>query len=174
MPELIRPTVSLRESWLASCEEWGRGVHQEGSGLHPEDDVDTAAGFSAWVGRLVDEGDPSVPVAAGRVHSDYWWIAEGDTYLGAIALRHALTEFLLRVGGHVGYGVRPSARGRGLAAWALRSLLPRARELGLERLLLTCADDNTASARTIENVGGTLEDVCETELGLTRRYWITL
>jgi predicted acetyltransferase len=174
MPELVRPTVSLRESWLASRGEWGRGVHQDGSGLHPEDDVDSAAGFSAWVGRLADEANASVPVAAGRVHSDYWWIVEDDTYLGAIALRHALTEFLLRVGGHVGYGVRPSARGRGLAAWALRSLLPRARELGLERLLLTCADANPASSRTIENVGGTLEDVRETELGLTRRYWITL
>lgn len=174
MPELVRPTVSLRDSWLAAREEWGRGVHQDGSGLHPEDDVDTVVGFSAWVGRLADKGDVSVPVAPGRVHADYWWIAEDDTYLGCITLRHGLNDFLLRVGGHVGYAVRPSARGRGLAAWALRSLLPRARELGLERLLVTCADDNAASARTIENVGGSLEDVRENELRRTRRYWITL
>jgi predicted acetyltransferase len=174
VPELIHPTVSLRDSWLASREEWGRGVQQYGSGLHPEDDVDTAAGFSAWVKRLADESDVSVPAAPGRVHADYWWIVEDDTYLGCITLRHALNDFLLRAGGHVGYGVRPSARGRGLAAWALRSVLPRARELGLERLLLTCADDNRASARTIESVGGSLEDVRDTELGRTRRYWITL
>jgi predicted acetyltransferase len=174
MPEIVRPTVSLHDSWLASRDEWGRGVHQDGSGLHPEDDVDTIAGFSAWVGRLLAEGDTSIPVAAGRVHCDYLWIVEDDEYLGVIALRHALTEFLLRAGGHVGYGVRPTARGRGLAAWALHAILPRAREIGLERLLVTCDDTNLASARTIEKVGGVLEDVRETELGLTRRYWIAL
>jgi RimJ/RimL family protein N-acetyltransferase len=62
----------------------------------------------------------------------------------------------------------------GLAAWALRAILPRALGLGLERLLVTCADVNLASARTIEKVGGMLEDVRETEPGLTRRYWILL
>jgi len=96
------------------------------------------------------------------------------TYLGAITLRHGLNDFLLRAGGHIGYGLRPSARGRGLATWALRSVLVRAPELGLRTVLVTCGDSNLASARVIEKAGGVLEDVRETELGLTRRYWITL
>jgi predicted acetyltransferase len=79
-----------------------------------------------------------------------------------------------RVGGHIGYGIRPSARGRGLATWALRSALPHASELRLEKVLITCNDTNLASARVIEKAGGVLEDVRHTELGLTRRYWITL
>lgn len=174
MPELLEPTTRLRESWLASRDEWGRGVHQDGAGLRADDDVDTPAGFAAWVARLLREADTSIPVAAGRVHATYWWIVDHDTYLGAISLRHALNDFLLRAGGHVGYGIRPSARGRGLAAWALRSVLPHARALGMERVLVTCEDTNLASARTIEKAGGILEDVRETELGTTRRYWITL
>jgi predicted acetyltransferase len=52
--------------------------------------------------------------------------------------------------------------------------MPRAKDLGLDHLLVTCDDSNAASARTIENVSGVLEDVRQTELGLTRRYWITL
>jgi predicted acetyltransferase len=95
-------------------------------------------------------------------------------YLGAITLRHGLNDFLLRAGGHIGYGLRPSARGYGLAGWALCSILPRAQQLGLSRVLVTCDDVNAASARTIEKAGGVLEDVRHTELGLTRRYWITL
>ena len=174
MPDLIEPTIRLRTSWLASRDEWGRGVHQDGAGLHADDDVDTAAGFAAWVARLAREADRSIPAGEGRVHATYWWIAEDDTYLGAITLRHALNDFLLRAGGHIGYGLRPSARGRGIAAWALRSVLPHARALGLERVLITCNDSNLASARTIENSGGVLEDIRETELGSTRRYWITL
>jgi predicted acetyltransferase len=94
--------------------------------------------------------------------------------LGAISLRHTLTDFLLRAGGHVGYGIRPAARRRGLATWALGAMLPEARALGIDRLLVTCNADNAGSARTIEKNGGELEDIRETELGLTRRYWIGL
>ena len=174
MPELIAPTVRLRESWLASRDEWGRGVHQDGAGLCVGDDADSAAGFAVWVSRLLREADASGPVSEGRVPASYWWITEEDTYLGAIALRHELNGFLLRAGGHIGYGIRPSARGRGLATWALRSVLARAPALGLHQVLVTCNDGNLASARVIENAGGVLEDVRDTELGPTRRYWITL
>lgn len=174
MLELVPPTTRLRGSWLAAREEWGRGAHQPGSGLHAGDDVDTPAGFSAWVGRLIGEADTSVPPQEGRVHASYWWVSQGGTYLGTITLRHKLTDFLLRAGGHIGYGIRPSARGRGVATWALRSVLPHASALGLERVLVTCDDTNRASARVIMKAGGVLEDVRPTELGLTHRYWITL
>jgi predicted acetyltransferase len=174
MPELISPTVRLRDCWLASRDEWGRGVHQDGAGLHAEDDVETVAGFAAWVDRLHREADTSIPAGEGRVHATCWWVVEDEVFLGAISLRHALNDFLLRAGGHIGYGIRPAARGRGLATWALRSVLPEARTLGLEKVLVTCGDDNLASARTIEKAGGVLEDVRDTELGRTRRYWIAL
>ena len=174
MPELVAPTTRLRESWLAAREEWGRDVHQDGSGLHADDDVDSPEGFAQWVSRLHREADPAIPPGTDRVHATYWWMAESDTYLGVITLRHALNDFLLRAGGHIGYSVRPSARRRGLASWALRSVLPEARSLGLERVLVTCDDANVASARTIQHAGGVLEDVRDTELGRTRRYWIAL
>ena len=174
MAELVAPTVDLRDSWLQSLEEWGRGVHQDGSGLRPGEDVESPEAFAQWVAWLHTQMDPAVPVEPGRVRADYWWVVEADTYLGAITLRHALNDFLLRAGGHIGYGIRPSARRRGLATWALAAVLPRARALDLGRVLVTCADANVASARVIESNGGTLEDVRESELGLTRRYWITL
>jgi predicted acetyltransferase len=171
MPELIAPTARLHSSWIESRDEWGRGVHQDGTGLREVDEVDTPEGFAEWVARLN---------AAARVAPDGWvpctfrWMVEGDRYLGAIALRHELNDFLLEAAGHIGYGVRPSARGRGLAGWALREILVEARKLGLERVLLTCNVTNTASARTIESNGGVLEDIRETELGTVKRYWVTL
>lgn len=104
----------------------------------------------------------------------FWWIVEDGNYLGAITLRHALNDKLLEGGGHIGYGVRPSARGRGVASWALGQVLDRARARGMDRVLVTCDDDNVASRKTIERNGGELEDVRDTWLGLTRRYWISL
>lgn len=174
MPELIAPTTRLRYSWLEARDDWGRGVHQDGAGLRPGDDVDTPGGFEAWVQRLNEDSDTSIPTKEGWVHATNWWVVEGDTYLGAIQLRHTLNDFLREAGGHIGYGIRPSARRRGYATWALGAVLPEARALGLDRVLLTCDPDNTGSARTIERHGGVLEDVRDTEVGRKRRYWITL
>lgn len=172
--ELISPTARLRETRLAARDEWGRGVHQPGAGLSPEDDPDTAEGFAAWIARLAREADPAIPPPPGRVHATYWWVTQDDAYLGVISLRHTLNDFLLQAGGHIGYGIRPSARGRGLATAALRSVLPAARELGIDRVLVTCDETNAASARVIGKCGGVLEDVRDTPLGRTRRYWIGL
>ncbi|GIE74577.1 acetyltransferase [Actinoplanes philippinensis] len=171
MPELTAPTAALHASWIESRDEWGRGVHQDGAGVRETDDVDSPEGFADWVARLTD-AEKQAP--DGWVPCTFRWIVEGDRYLGAIALRHELNDFLLEAGGHIGYGLRPSARGNGLASWALARILPEARARGLERVLITCNVDNGASARTIERNGGVLEDVRDTEIGRIRRYWITL
>ncbi|MCC0097102.1 GNAT family N-acetyltransferase [Streptomyces flavotricini] len=174
MPELVFPSSRLHASWLEAREEWGPDAHMAGAGLGYDDDVDSPAGFAAWTERLRGYGDRTRPVEQGSVHATYWWIAEGDTYLGAIDLRHYLNGFLLDAGGHIGYGIRPSARRRGLAGWALGSVLYEARLLGMDRVLLTCDPGNTGSVRTIERGGGVLEDVRDTLIGPKRRYWIDL
>ncbi|MPY32423.1 GNAT family N-acetyltransferase [Streptomyces adustus] len=176
MPELSAPTHRLHASWLAARAEWSPGAHQDGAGLRLAPDADLADPevFSEWTERLRRQSDRAAAVGEGRVHATHWWIVEGDSYLGAIDLRHYLNAVLLDIGGHIGYSVRPSFRRRGLATWALGAVLPEARALGLDRVLVTCDDANTASARSIERNGGVLEDVRTTEAGVKRRYWISL
>ncbi|WP_225849023.1 GNAT family N-acetyltransferase [Streptomyces sp. HPF1205] len=176
MAELIAPTGRLHASWLTARAEWEPGAHQDGAGLRLAggDDLGSPEGFESWAERLRQQSDRSLPVGEGRVHATHWWIVEGGTYLGAIDLRHYLNALLLEGGGHIGYSVRPSARRRGLATWALGAVLLQAPSLGLDRVLLTCDDGNVGSARTIESNGGVLEDVRGTGLGVKRRYWITL
>lgn len=171
MPELIVPTVRFHAAWLEAHDEWGPGAHEDGFGLQPPDEVDSPAGFADWVARLAAESDPAEPGDAGRAHCTYRWIVEGDRVLGAIALRHELNDFVQRIG-HIGYGIRPSARRRGLATWALGRMLDQARGLGLDRVLIVCEVDNVASAKTIEHHGGVFEEVHDTRLGTVRRYWI--
>lgn len=173
MPELIAPTVRLHAAWLDAHEEWGPGAHEDGFGLTPADDIDSPAGFGAWVKRLLDQSDPGKALAMGRVPCRYWWIVEDGQVLGGIALRHGDSERVLRLG-HIGYGIRPSARRRGLASWALSRVMDEARAFGLPRVLLVCSDDNTASVKTIERLSGVLERVHDTEHGTVRRYWLEL
>ncbi|WP_370962491.1 GNAT family N-acetyltransferase [Amycolatopsis sp. cg9] len=156
-PRLATPATRLHAAWLAAHAEWGPGRHEDGFGLLASDEVLSPEGFSAWITRLgADAG------------CTYRWIVEGGEVLGGIALRHGTHESVRRAG-HLGYGIRPSARGRGLAAWALGRMLPEARSLGMDHVVLVCAAGNLASAKTIERFGGVREDA-----GTTWRYRIRL
>jgi predicted acetyltransferase len=112
MPELMAPTTRLHAAWLEARDEWGPGLHEDGFGLRPFDEVDSATGFAAFVARLTDESDPAKPVEAVWAHCTYRWIVEGGRVLGGIALRHELNDFVLRAG-HIGYGIRPAHAGAG-------------------------------------------------------------
>jgi predicted acetyltransferase len=167
---LARPSLRLAAAWQDAHREWGPGQHEDGFAMRPSDDVDTPAGFAEWVARLVFDEDPGQHHDAGHV---YRWIVEDDRVLGGIALRY---EFDGRTPpmGHIGFGIRPSARRRGVASSALRGMLDEARAAGLARVLLMCAEENTASARTIERGGGVFDNCAQTPFGPARRYWITL
>lgn len=111
----------------------------------------------------------------GRVRAEFL-VAEVDgTPVGRVSIRYALTPFLLEVGGHVGYAVGPDHRRRGHATEILRQSVQRLADAGVDRVLVTCDDDNAASATVIERCGGVLEDVRERPGGgpAKRRYWIS-
>jgi predicted acetyltransferase len=94
--------------------------------------------------------------------------------VGRTSIRHRLNEFLLREGGHIGYGVLPAHRRRGYATEILRQSLIIARSLGIDRVLVTCDDDNIGSIKAIEACGGVLDNIVQarTSTARHRRYWI--
>jgi predicted acetyltransferase len=172
MVELIVPTMRLQAAWLHAHAEWGPGLHEDGFGLSESDETVSAAGFSAWVARLISAEDSCTtddPSVSGCIHR---WIIDGDDVFGGIALRYGDSEFI-RSAGHIGYGIRPSARRRGLASLALGRTLNEAGRLGINPVLLVCDAGNLASAATIERNGGVFEGIQATEHGETRRYWVT-
>lgn len=110
-----------------------------------------------------------------HVPSTFLFAFDASRIVGRVAIRHELNDFLLRVGGHIGYVVVPEFRRRGYATEMLRQSLEIAnRRLGIDRVLVTCDDDNVGSIKTIEKNGGVLENVVVgPDLGAPkRRYWI--
>ena len=170
MTELVRPDVRLHSSWAETITEFGSetlhgsGVwHGDGGPLDLTED-----GCAAFVAMLRPYADPATRLSDDRVHCDYLWIADGDEVVGFLALRHRLNAWLLEEGGHIGYSVRPSRRREGHASRALALAVRRAAELGIDRVLVTCDEDNVGSARTIEANRGAYEDTRNGK----RRYWI--
>ena len=85
-----------------------------------------------------------------------FWLVEGDQLIAVANLRHRLNRHLRQHGGHIGYGVRPSWRGRGNGTLLLRRTLEEARRRRIRRVLITCAKDNVASAGVARANGGVL------------------
>ncbi|MGZ4630806.1 GNAT family N-acetyltransferase [Oryzihumus sp.] len=170
MTELVRPHVRYHRSFLDTARE----LEAEGNGgfldlgRHPLETLEGEAGFAAYVHELLAKALPETPRPADHVPDTVLWVVDGEQMLGRLSIRHSLTPFLLEVGGHIGYAVRPSARRRGHASAALRLALAVAHDLGIDPALLTCDEDNTASRLVIERGGGRLEDVRAGKL----RYWL--
>lgn len=173
MPHLIPPS----EQYKASFQNAVREAQLTGSGLGDTLSVDVVEmdrDFPAFLAHLRRFEPPAVP-PQGFVNSEALWLVEGETYLGRVSIRHTLNQRLREFGGHIGYEIRPSERRKGYATLALRLALERARDLGLERALVTCDVDNLGSRRVIEANGGELEGeflVLEFHDRPIRRYWI--
>jgi predicted acetyltransferase len=176
MTALALPDVRLHASWAeAMAEHHPESRHVSGAGLWmlPEGEQWdlTEAGCRRLVDVLLAEAHRS-PDDEKVVPCEFYWVTDEDPaeeVVGFLALRTRLNDWLLNEGGHIGYSVRPSRRREGHASRALGLAVRRAGELGIDRALVTCDDDNLASARTIERNGGAYEDTRNGK----RRYWIT-
>lgn len=104
------------------------------------------------------------------VPSTVFWYVSGEYYLGTLVIRHQLTPALTEVGGHIGYHVVAPWRRQGHATRMLAAGLAQCRDLGLDRVLLTCAADNEPSRRVILANGGIYDGQAAGE----DRFWIDL
>lgn len=104
----------------------------------------------------------------------YFAVREHDGRLvGIIDLRHHIDHPILSTwGGHCGYSVRPSERGKGYATQMLHLNVINARKMGIEKMLLVCDADNTPSEKTIIANGGQLENIIEADGCKMKRFWI--
>lgn len=172
MTRLVRPDLRLQASWAAAVREFeADGSTMHGSGLWDFDTTDLGGdALSREIDRLLAEADPATVLRPDWVHCTYFWIVEDEDFLGYLAIRHRLNDFLLDQGGHIGYGVRPSRRREGHASRALVLALGEAQHLGIDRALVTCDHDNLPSRLTIERAGGRFED----RRGVKLRYWFDL
>ncbi|MFI6701139.1 GNAT family N-acetyltransferase [Streptomyces sp. NPDC050509] len=173
MPQFIAPDIRLHASFLDAMEEFvEEGAVERSLLLHEMEEYaatwHSPEVFAAYCERLNAEPLEETPRIQGWVPCTTLWYADGDTFLGRLAIRHRLNPFLRELGGHIGYAVRPTARRRGHATAMLTAALPIARALSIDSVLVTCDTDNTASRKVIEAAGGKLED----ERGGKLRFWI--
>ena len=131
--------------------------------------------FDEYLARLGRFQDPArIPPA--WVPATEFWLDHDEQIVACVRLRFWLTRSLEAEGGHIGFDVRPSARGRGFGTAALRLVLPEAQRRGLVRVRLTVDADNLPSVKVIERNGGALSgQAISVRSGKpVKQYWIDL
>lgn len=179
MPVLQRPSLTQVASFVEAMRE---GYSRDTLRAETPETIAAIADDPAWFLDQLLNPPATVVLPDGsigeRVPETVLWYVEGENFLGSISVRHSLTPLLANWGGHIGYAVRPSARGQGYASAMLLGMLDHVRaNLPLERVMLTVNTKNPASIRVIEKAGGVLQDTVphpwiEGDDG--RRYWIEL
>lgn len=123
-------------------------------------------GLEAW--KCQDRINPNYsPQTTFGVFAD-------EKLVGGFVLRYTLKGALINHGGNIGYFVRPSERRKGYGKKLLNLAIKEAKDIGLEKVLVTCRNDNIGSIKIIEFNGGKYEnDYYDESLGkIFRRYWI--
>jgi predicted acetyltransferase len=104
----------------------------------------------------------------------YFLVDEIGKIIGAINIRMRLNDYLFNYGGHIGYGIRPTERKKGYASLMLSLALPIAKQIGMDKVLITCDKNNVGSAKTIIANGGILENEVMEDEEIVQRYWIEI
>jgi predicted acetyltransferase len=145
---LVELTAKLKPQFLEMAADYqSAGENRHDAGV--ED-------FDAYLERLAMYAS-GVDLPVDHVPSNEFYLLGEGKLIGRVGLRRRLNRELEIIGGHIGYDIRPSERGKGFGTLILQLALEKARAIGLQNVLLTCDADNVASARIIEKNGGRLD-----------------
>lgn len=175
--KLVTPTAEHRERLM----EYKKAFNQLNETMHGDANLQNTVSYEEWLQALKLNSNEET-VEAGFVPATAYLaiLTADDRVIGMIHIRHRLNAYLEQFGGHIGYSIAPNERQKGYATEMLGLALEECGRLQLDRVLITCNKSNPASAKTIINNGGQLENEILEENGLPeqneiiQRYWIEL
>lgn len=162
-----------KQPYLRFVDECGEDIKQ--SGFDYALPISTNETFEADM-RKIDDSRLGIGLPDGYVPESVYWLYQpgSDRILGAIMIRHSLTDALAFRGGHIAYYIHPAERRKGYATLMLAEGLVISRKFGIAKVLITCAKENVASAKTACNNAGILDSEGIDNGEVFQRYWITL
>ncbi|SRR5260221_4510951 len=168
--ELVSPSITYKNDYLEAINEGKDEVSDTRLDIPKENES-----FIEFVQRLNDYAR-ALQLPEGWVPFTELWLIDNGEFIGRVSIRHILTEYLRKENGHIGYYIRPSKRNMGYGKIILTLALSKAKELGINKVLVTSDETNTGSKKIIEANGGVLENRLQlhSDRPATLRYWISL
>jgi len=175
--KLVPPSADLKGSFIEAVKEFQKDVDYTHRNQWYRKLVvpELETNFGSFVEReLSHSRGENIP--EGYVPYTDYWLVENNQYIGRASIRHKLNDHLMQIGGHIGYDIRPSMRGKGYGNKILELALEKVKDFGIRNVLITSDIRNITSRKIIEKCGGVLENqIPNPEMGFDAlRYWINL
>lgn len=174
MLKLIKPELKHKSKIIEMLDEWKKDIEENNTNHSPWSIFkNDPSDFEYYIQNLdIKQGNE-------KLVSDetlFLYDDESNEFIGACNIRHYLNDYLLKYGGHIGDGIRPSKRKQGYGTILVSLALERCKELKIEKVLMTCDKDNIGSKKTILNNGGILENeiLDQDSNKIVQRYWINI
>lgn len=171
--ELIKPSLQHKDLLIDMLTEWKNDIEINNTNSSPwkifANDFHDFEYYIEHLDTTEDHKDGWVPDT-----TLFCFDKDRNIFVGAVNIRHYLNENLLRTGGHIGDGIRPSERRKGYATAMIALALEECKKLGIHDVLMCCGKENVASAKSIMRNGGVLENEVEEDGHIEQRYWIHL
>jgi len=168
---ITRPSMEYESEYLSFYQEW----KDSGEDMVPWVISKDPSNFQGMIRFLFDSEKGENLPENWVPDSTYWLINENRKVIGAVNIRHRLNDKLVNSGGHIGYGIRPSERRKGYATKLLSLSLEKAKELGIQKVLVVCDEGNKGSEKTIMTNSGVRDmDFIEEDGNIVKRFWIEL
>ncbi|MBJ7993244.1 GNAT family N-acetyltransferase [Bacillus mycoides] len=169
--KLLKPTNEYSEQIMEYREVFLHADEQP----HGSSSLQNFASLDKWFEKVSIQ-EVGENLQANRVPSSQFLSFEKGELIGFVNIRHRLNPELLLESGHIGYSIHPNKRRLGYATKQLKLALSEAQKLGLKKVLITCDKANIGSAKTIQKVGGVLEnEVVSSNSGeIVQRYWVEI
>lgn len=172
--KMVFPKIEYKDKaidYIKEFMEYGSEVHGSG-GL---DRYLQEATYEEWLQKLIDDLDMA-NIKPNRVPTlTYFYVREvDDKIIGMVNIRLALTDFLRKEGGHIGYSIRPTERRKQYGTHLLLEALKVCDQIGIKQVIVSCDKDNPASAGVIKKCQGKLEEefYSDTFKTIVQRYVI--
>lgn len=117
--------------------------------------------YREWLKKKQQEAEQTGIVDGWKVPSSTYWLYADGVPVGFGSVRSFLTDALKKEGGNIGYGIAPKYRGKGYGKALLGMLVQKAREKGIEKVLLTIRRDNLPSQAVALANGGVITEKTE-------------
>jgi len=181
---LLKPQLAHHRAFIDGLSELQAHQHER---YYVEENLDLAQlsnkkFFKQHLSDLAEQ-ELGINLAPNRVPQSIYWLMEEQTdgqlvWIGRVSIRHRLNDKLRKIGGHVGYVIRPSARRQGYGSRLLALTLEKIRQhqpkIDTKQALLTCDETNLGSKKIIEKNGGIFANSLVQDDSPVRklRYWV--
>lgn len=157
----VEPNISYKDKAIEFVEEFKKNNSKVHGGGKIANYLENST-YEEWL-KYLEEQKNIKPDEFRMTNETYFLVDEDDNIIGIINIRLHLNDMLKDLGGHIGYSIRPSERGKGYNKINLYLGLKRLYEVGEKEALLDCEIDNKASSNTMKALGGKLINTKNTE-----------